>query len=58
MVQYWVLTVKLPQVPHASVNGVPTLTGGKGHNELRRFYSEDFLNAIPGERNAPCAAER
>lgn len=52
------LTVKLPQVPHASVNGVPTLTGGKGHNELRRFYSEDFLNAIPGERNAPCAAER
>lgn len=40
--------VLLLQVPHASVNHVPTLTGGKGHEELRKFYSQHFIPAFPG----------
>ena len=39
----------LLQVPHASVNHVPTLTGGKGHEGLRKFYSQSFIPAFPGQ---------
>ena len=49
---YWQakpVMVPLLQVPHASVNHVPTLTGGKGHEELRRFYSQSFIPAFPGQ---------
>ena len=42
------------QVPHASVNHVPTLTGGKGHEQLRRFYSESFIPAFPGATIDDC----
>ena len=31
------------------MNHVPTLTGGKGHEQLRRFYAESFIPAFPGD---------
>ncbi len=34
-------------VEDAYVNHVPVLTGGYGKNELRRFYSEDFIPRMP-----------
>ena len=40
------------QVPHASVNHVPTLTGGRGHEELRQFYSQSFIPAFPSNSHA------
>ncbi|KAK2750637.1 hypothetical protein FQN57_002708 [Myotisia sp. PD_48] len=32
---------------NARVHYVPTLTGGVGNQELRRFYEEDFISKIP-----------
>lgn len=40
------------QVPHAFVNHVPTLTGGRGHEELRQFYSQSFIPAFPSKCHA------
>jgi carboxymethylenebutenolidase len=34
-------------VDDAYVNHVPVLTGGRGKDELRRFYSEDFIPRMP-----------
>ena len=34
-------------VPDAYVNHIPVLTGGSGHDELRRFYSQDFIPSMP-----------
>ena len=34
-------------VENAYVNHVPTLTGGRGKDELRRFYSNDFIPKMP-----------
>lgn len=34
-------------VPEAYVNHVPVMTGGRGHEELRRFYSTDFIPQMP-----------
>jgi carboxymethylenebutenolidase len=34
-------------VPDAYVNHVPVLTGGRGHEALRAFYSERFIPAMP-----------
>ncbi|MBV9121692.1 MAG: hypothetical protein JOZ39_13360, partial [Chloroflexi bacterium] len=34
-------------VEHAHVNHVPVMTGGNGKNELRRFYSTDFIPRMP-----------
>ena len=33
--------------PHATVNHVPVLTGGRGRAELRRFYSTWFIPVNP-----------
>jgi carboxymethylenebutenolidase len=34
-------------VEDAYVNHIPVLTGGHGKQELRRFYSEDFIPKMP-----------
>jgi carboxymethylenebutenolidase len=34
-------------VDDAYVNHVPVMTGGQGKRELRRFYSTDFIPAMP-----------
>ena len=34
-------------VEDAYVNHIPVLTGGSGKQELRRFYSEDFIPRMP-----------
>ncbi len=34
-------------VEDAYVNHIPTLTGGRGKAELRRFYSQDFIPSMP-----------
>ncbi|HTS51107.1 MAG TPA: ester cyclase [Bryobacteraceae bacterium] len=34
-------------VEDAYVNHIPVLTGGRGKNELRRFYSHDFIPRMP-----------
>jgi carboxymethylenebutenolidase len=34
-------------VPDAYVDHVPVLTGGRGHDELRRFYSTYFIPKMP-----------
>jgi carboxymethylenebutenolidase len=34
-------------VPDAYVNHVPVMTGGVGHDELRDFYSKDFIPQMP-----------
>jgi len=34
-------------VPDAYVNHVPVLTGGDGHDELRQFYSRNFIPKMP-----------
>jgi len=31
------------------VNHIPTMTGGVGHNQLRRFYSRHFIGANPDD---------
>ena len=36
-------------VPDASVNHVPVNTGGRGHEELRRFYRDDFIPSWPDD---------
>jgi carboxymethylenebutenolidase len=33
--------------PDACVNHVPTMTGGVGHDEVKRFYKYHFVNAHP-----------
>lgn len=39
-------------VPAPYVNHVPTLTGGVGYNMLKRFYSDHFVNQVPGDRRS------
>ncbi len=34
-------------VEDAYVNHIPVLTGGRGKEQLRRFYSEDFIPKMP-----------
>jgi len=34
-------------VEDAYVNHVPVMTGGYGHEALRRFYSQDFISSMP-----------
>jgi carboxymethylenebutenolidase len=34
-------------VEDASVNHVPVLTGGRGRDELRAFYSQHFIHSMP-----------
>lgn len=34
-------------VPDAYVNHVPVLTGGVGHDQLREFYSQNFIPQMP-----------
>jgi carboxymethylenebutenolidase len=34
-------------VEDAYVNHVPVMTGGYGHQALRRFYQEDFISLMP-----------
>lgn len=36
-------------VPDAYVNHVPVMTGGVGHDELRAFYSADFIPQMPAD---------
>jgi carboxymethylenebutenolidase len=37
-------------VPEPYVNHVPTLTGGVGHDMLKRFYKYHFVNQVPRDR--------
>jgi carboxymethylenebutenolidase len=34
-------------VPEPYVNHIPTMTGGVGHDELKRFYTYHFVNSNP-----------
>ena len=34
-------------VDDAYVNHIPVMTGGRGKNELRAFYSRDFIPKMP-----------
>lgn len=36
-------------VEDAYVNHVPVMTGGYGHEALRRFYAEDFISQMPAD---------
>jgi carboxymethylenebutenolidase len=36
-------------VDDAYVNHVPVMTGGYGHEALRRFYREDFISSMPAD---------
>ena len=36
-------------VPQPYVNHIPTMTGGVGHDELKRFYKHHFVGANPEE---------
>lgn len=36
-------------IPEPYVHCVPVMTGGVGGQEVRRFYSEHFMNQIPGD---------
>src|SRR5262249_29190468 len=36
-------------VPDAYVNHMPVNTGGRGHDELRRFYRDDFIPSWPDD---------
>jgi carboxymethylenebutenolidase len=36
-------------VEDAYVNHVPVMTGGYGHEALRRFYKDDFISSIPAD---------
>jgi carboxymethylenebutenolidase len=37
-------------VPEPYVNHVPTMTGGVGHDVLKRFYTYHFINQSPADR--------
>ena|SRR5512132_1116053 len=39
-------------VDDASVNHMPVNTGGRGKDELRRFYREDFIPSWPDDRES------
>lgn len=39
-------------VPEPYVNHVPTRTGGVGYKMLKRFYSDHFVNQVPGDRRS------
>jgi carboxymethylenebutenolidase len=36
-------------VEDAYVNHIPVMTGGYGHDALRRFYAQDFIPLMPGD---------
>ena len=36
-------------VEDAYVNHVPVMTGGYGHEALRRFYKQDFISSMPAD---------
>ena len=36
-------------VPDAYVNHIPVMTGGSGHEELRRFYATHFIPKMPAD---------
>ena len=36
-------------VEDAYVNHIPVMTGGYGHEALRRFYEEDFISSMPAD---------
>jgi carboxymethylenebutenolidase len=39
------------------VNHVPTLTGGFGHDMLKRFYTHHFIPKLPGDRRSVVLSE-
>jgi carboxymethylenebutenolidase len=38
------------------VNHIPVLTGGYGHEALRRFYQEDFISPMPADTSIQLVA--
>jgi carboxymethylenebutenolidase len=40
----------------AYVNHIPVMTGGYGHEALRRFYQEDFISAMPADTSIQLVA--
>ena len=45
-------------VEDAYVNHIPVLTGGYGKDVLRRFYSTDFIPAMPPDTVLPRLSHR
>ena len=43
-------------VPDAYVNHIPVMTGGYGHEALRRFYQEDFISPTPADTSIQLVA--
>jgi carboxymethylenebutenolidase len=43
-------------VHDAYVNHIPVMTGGYGHEALRRFYQEDFISAMPADTSIQLVA--
>ena len=43
-------------VPDAYVNHIPVMTGGYGHEALRRFYQEDFISPMPADTSIQLVA--
>ncbi len=48
---------RLPQwCDDAYVNHIPVMTGGYGHEALRRFYQEDFISPMPADTSIQLVA--
>ncbi|MGA8441913.1 MAG: ester cyclase [Candidatus Sulfotelmatobacter sp.] len=43
-------------VDDAYVNHIPVMTGGHGHEALRRFYQEDFISPMPADTSIQLVA--
>ena len=43
-------------VRDAYVNHIPVMTGGYGHEALRRFYQEDFISPMPADTSIQLVA--
>jgi carboxymethylenebutenolidase len=43
-------------VHDAYVNHIPVMTGGYGHEALRRFYQEDFISPMPADTSIQLVA--
>jgi carboxymethylenebutenolidase len=43
-------------VHDAYVNHIPVMTGGYGHEALRRFYQEDFISSMPADTSIQLVA--
>ena len=42
-------------VPDSYVNHIPVMTGGYGHDELRRFYATHFIPKMPRDSGQAAA---